>query len=88
MAVANPPKPGAEPSTEFRRLLEVSQPSPRSAGGWSGTACSATGIDIFWDDCDPVFTFIALFANFLAPHNPLKINSGKRISYPLPGWKI
>jgi len=75
MSVANPPKPGSPtPAQAASFQLETPQ-RDLLADAWYRlirNRASVIGMVIIG-----IFTVIALFANFIAPHNPLQLNSGK-----------
>jgi oligopeptide transport system permease protein len=75
MSVANPPKSEA-PAPGSVALLELETPRrDLLADAWYRllrNRASVVGMVII-----AIFTIVALFANYIAPHNPLKLNSGR-----------
>jgi oligopeptide transport system permease protein len=75
MSVANPPKPGPSSQEAVASLLLETPRRDLLVDAWYRllrNKASVMGMIII-----AIFTITALFANFIAPHNPLQINSGK-----------
>jgi oligopeptide transport system permease protein len=75
MSVANPPKPGPSSPEAVASLLLETPRRDLLVDAWYRllrNKASVIGMIII-----AIFTITALFANFIAPHNPLQINSGK-----------
>ena len=80
MSVANPPKPGPSAQEAVASLLLETPRRDLLVDAWYRlirNKASVFGMVIIG-----VFTILALFANFIAPHNPLQINSGKNYLPP------